>query len=294
MPVQRELVTLEAGDGSPHDALLHLDLRALRGRVRRSGRRTAILHAHGVMGNFLVGTLRFLPAPLARAGYPVLVTETRLANVGQLFGEGIFEDALLDLDAAVRFLLDEGFDRLVLSGYSSGATLATRLAAARDLPHLRGLVGLGSPWGLPQSAEGRSRRWGSAPSYERLAERVARALAAGEPDRLVVIERATGPSSRPPHCEIYTHQTWWHGRGPEATAAMTHAQIGRVRAPVLLVQGLADEVVHPHEAERLASVARAAGNADVEVVGIEGADHTFEGREQRVAEAVVGWLDSRA
>src|SRR6266540_1508534 len=147
MAVERELVTLVASDGAVHDALFHFDERAARARERRTGRRTAVLHTHGIMGNFLVGTLRFLPGPLARAGYPTLVLETRMGNVGQLFGQAIFDDALLDLDAGVRWLREREFDHLVLSGYSSGATIATRFAAVRHLPHLRGLVGFGSPWG---------------------------------------------------------------------------------------------------------------------------------------------------
>ena len=129
VPVERELVTLRAADGAEHDALLHLDARALRARERRTGRRTAVMHVHGIMGNFLVGTLRFLPGPLARAGYPTLVIETRMGNIGQVFGQAIFDDALIDLDAGVRWLRARGFDHVVLSGYSSGAAMATRFAA---------------------------------------------------------------------------------------------------------------------------------------------------------------------
>ena len=96
MAIVRQLVTLTAADGQFHDALFNIDERALRIRQRATGRRTAIVHIHGIMGNFLVGTLRFYAAPLARAGFPVLVLETRMANVGQLFGQAIFEEAAVD------------------------------------------------------------------------------------------------------------------------------------------------------------------------------------------------------
>ncbi len=56
MPVDRHLVTLTASDGEIHDALLEIDERAARSRQRVSGRRTAVVHSHGIMGNFLVGT----------------------------------------------------------------------------------------------------------------------------------------------------------------------------------------------------------------------------------------------
>jgi pimeloyl-ACP methyl ester carboxylesterase len=295
MPVERELATLVAADDAIHDALMHVDERALRARARRTGRRTAVLHAHGVMGNFLVGTLRFLATALARAGYPTLVLETRLANIGQLFGEAIFEDAVLDMEAGERWLRERGFESLVLCGYSSGATLATRYAAARAPENLRGLVCLGNPWGLPQSSERRSDRYGASPSYGELAETIERRLA-GDPDstdRIVIIGRSRGQSDAPGDSEVYTHRTWWHTRGPRAYSAMAHRQIGQVKAPILLVQGTSDEVVYPEEAERLAEVARAS-NPDVELVWIEGADHAFSGRDIPTIDAVVRWLDPRA
>ena len=156
MPVDRRLVSLTSEDGEVHDALFEIDERAARGRERATGRRTAIVHIHGIMGNFLVGTLRFYPSPLARAGFPVLVLETRMANVGQLFGQAIFEEAIRDVEAAVRWLRAHGYDTIILSGYSSGATLATRYAATHHVPDLRGLVCLGNPWGLPQSMQKRA------------------------------------------------------------------------------------------------------------------------------------------
>jgi pimeloyl-ACP methyl ester carboxylesterase len=296
MAVERELATLVASDGAVHDSLFHLDERAARGRERRTGRRTAVLHSHGVMGNFLVGTLRFLASALARAGYPTLVLETRLSNIGQLFGEAIFDDAVLDLEAGEAWLRERGFDSLVVCGYSSGATLATRYVATRTPENLRGLACLGNPWGLPQSSEQRSDLFGAEPTYRELTALIERRLA-GDPDstdRIVVIGRSRGPTRAPCDSEVYTHRTWWHTRGPRAYAAMAHRQIVDVTAPILLVQGTKDEVVFPEEAARLAEVARGAGNEDVELVWIEGADHAFTNRDIPTIEAVVRWLDPRA
>jgi dipeptidyl aminopeptidase/acylaminoacyl peptidase len=297
LPVVRRLVTLTASDGEVHDALLEIDERAVRSRQRASGRRTAIVHVHGIMGNFLVGTLRFYPAPLARAGFPVLVLETRMANVGQLFGQAIFDEAIRDVDAGVRWLRAEGYDTIVLSGYSSGATLATRYAAIHHVPDLRGLVCLGNPWGLPQSMQERAERFGADPGYDDLADVVRRAIGANpdapEDDRLFVIERSRGPSRAPDDSEVYTYRTWWHSRGPSATAAMAFRQIGQVWAPVLLVQGTSDDVVRFEEAVALAEVARAAGNRDVTVTRIDGATHSFAGHEMATLDAVLSWLRRR-
>jgi dipeptidyl aminopeptidase/acylaminoacyl peptidase len=297
MPVDRRLVSLTADDGEVHDALFEIDERAARGRARASGRRTALVHVHGIMGNFLVGTLRFFPAPLARAGYPVLVLETRMGNVGQLFGQAIFGDAIRDVDAAVRWLRGEGYDSIVLSGYSSGATLATRYAATHHVPDLRALVCLGNPWGLPQSMKARADQHGAEPSYAELTRTVRRAIGADPgvegSDRLFVVERSRGPSTRPADGEVYTYRTWWHSRGPSATAAMAFRQIGQVWAPILLVQGTEDQVVAFEEAVALASVARAAGNRDVTVIHIDGAGHAFKNHDIETLDAVISWLRRR-
>jgi acetyl esterase/lipase len=298
VPVDRRLVTLTAADGEVHDALFEIDERAARARRRAGGRATALVHVHGIMGNFLVGTLRFFPAPVARAGFPVLVLETRMGNVGQLFGQAIFDEAVQDVRAAVLWLREQGFDAIVLSGYSSGATLATRVAALHAEPDLAGLVCLANPWGLPQSMRRRADRYGAEPGYEELSELVGTAIGgdpeAPEDDRLFVVEGSRGPTKRPSDSEVYTYRTWWHSRGPAATAAMAHRQIGSVSAPILLVQGDADEIVEHAEAEALAAVARRAGNPDVTVATLPGVGHAFTGGEIGTLEAVTSWLRERA
>lgn len=294
MGVERSFVTLTAADGELHDALFHHSDRATRVRFRRTGRRTAQIHVHGIMGNFLVGTLRFLPAPYAQAGLPMLVVETRMGNVGQLFGTAILDMALLDLDAAVEWLTSAGYDDLILSGYSSGASVAVRFAATRRLPQLKAVVLYGAPWGLPQAAQQRCEQWGSDPSYDEVAATVRRQVAgdpdAHAPDRLFTIARSRGPTRRPQDSEVYTWRTWWHTRGPNAVSAMTFRQIGQVAAPLLLVQGTADTVVPSADADRLADVARAAGNPNVAVAPIAGADHFFGGHEYAVTDTVIRWL----
>lgn len=297
MPVVRHIVTLTAEDGRAHDALFEIDERAARRQERITGRRTAIAHLHGIMGNFLVGTLRFLPAPLARAGFPILVLETRMGNVGQLFGQAILEDAVQDVAAGVQWLREQGYDHVIVSGYSSGATVATRYAAACPPPGMRGLLCLGNPWGLPQSLERRSRQFGATPDYATLTEEVGRALRQDDSpasDRLFVIERSRGPTAAPEHSEVYTYRTWWHSRGPEATSAMAHRQIGAITAPILLVQGTDDEMVIAEEAVALADVARRAGNRDVTLIRIDGGTHSFKGHEMATLDAVVGWVRARA
>jgi alpha-beta hydrolase superfamily lysophospholipase len=71
---------------------------------------------------------------------------------------------------------------------------------------------------------------------------------------------------------------------------MACRQIGAARIPTLLIQGTSDQVVEPWEADELARVAREAGNPDVKIAWIEGADHGFDGHEMSVLAAAGRWL----
>jgi acetyl esterase/lipase len=289
-PVRHRLVTVPAPDGSLHDALLHIDEAAAARRAERTGRRVAVLHVHGNQGNFSVGALRFLGDPVAGAGVPLLSLETRLANVSQLFGGALFEDALADMGAGVAWLAEQGFDRVIVSGYSLGAVLATRFAADLEPPVLRGLLTFGNAWGLPHSTHRKMDAHGAVPAYRDLAVRCGGALDRGV-DPIVVARRAYGVDDTPRHAGVYTAATWWHSRGPLAADADTHRHIGAVAAPILLVQGDADEVVDPAEAEQLADAARAAGHPGAEVAMVAGAGHSFAGHEDEVVARVLDWLD---
>ena len=286
--VLHRLATIVCDDGTHHDALLHIDPEATERRAAARGR-VAVLHLHGNQGNFSVGALRFLGDPLAGAGIPMLSLETRLSNVSQIFGGAVFEAALADLAAGVEWLGRQGFDRIVISGYSLGAVLATRFAADMAPPHLAALVTFGNAVGLPNSARRRMALAGARPSYDALAAECRDVLAGGR-DRIVVARRAYAPSDAPRAAGVYTASTWWHSRGPEAVDAMTDRHIGRVAAPILLVQGAADEVVLAEEAPALAELARAAGNHDVETAMIPGVGHSFHGGESEVTGAVLDWL----
>ncbi len=286
--VLHRLVTIACDDGTHHDALLHIDPAATEQRAAARGR-VAVLHLHGNQGNFSVGALRFLGDPLAGAGLPMLSLETRLSNVSQIFGGAVFEDALADLAAGVAWLGRQGFDRIVISGYSLGAVLATRFAADMAPPNLAALMTFGNAVGLPNSARRRMALTGARPSYDDLAAECRDVLAAGS-DRIVVARRAYAPSDAPRSAGVYSASTWWHSRGPEAVNAMTERHIGRVAAPILLVQGTADDVVLAEEAPALAEIARAAGNHDVETAMIPGVGHSFHGGETEVVGAVLDWL----
>ncbi|MGB1676367.1 MAG: dienelactone hydrolase family protein, partial [Miltoncostaeaceae bacterium] len=284
------LVTIEGGDGSLHDAILERNEEPTAARVAATGRRTAIIHLHGNQGNLSVGALRFIRAPIAGLGVPILTMDTRIGNVSQLFGTAVLEDVLEDVRAATAWLVSEGYDHVLLSGYSLGATAAF-YCAAHDLGlPLVGAAGLGTAWSLPESSRDRMDRCGAAPSYDELVE-LCRPYADVQPadDVSLVIHRMYLPDDAPHAAGVYTARTWWHSRGPDSEAAKAYLHVGRVPAPVLLVQGITDVIVAPDDAIRLADRARADGHSDVEVHMLEGVGHDFGDHDATVG-ALRDWI----
>ena len=84
-----------------------------------------LLQIHGQLGHFLArGTPRLLPHALVERGFNTMSMNTRLAYAGQITGQGIFDDTIKDIDAAVEFLTREGFKNIFILGYSLGACMA--------------------------------------------------------------------------------------------------------------------------------------------------------------------------
>ncbi len=284
------LITLAGADGMLHDGILERHDEPAEARARETGRRTAIIHLHGNQGNLTVGALRFLRAPVAALGLPILTIDTRIGNVSQLFGTAVLEDVLEDVRAAAAWLAGQGYDHLLVMGYSLGATLAL-YCAANDLGlPVSGAAGLGTAWSLCESSRVRMERCGSVPSYEELVG-ICRPYADVDAadDVTVVVHRMYLAEDTPRATGVYTARTWWHSRGPDSEPARAHAHVGRVPAPVLLLQGTDDVIVDPGDAPRLAAQARADGNDDVTVAMLEGVGHDFADHEATIG-ALGAWL----
>jgi dienelactone hydrolase len=256
----------------------------------------AALVVHGSVGNYLSGFPRALAFGLARRGHVVLSINTRMANYGVIFGGGIFPDTVHDIDAGLAALRRLGHRRVVLCGYSMGASMVVHHQATRRAREVVGLCTFAHPYSLPGALRLRWERYGSVPSYAEMTDRARAALAEDRErlsgDRIVVVRRARGPGDGPEDTEIWTYSTWWHSRGPEAAAARSWYWIGRTGVPLALVQAGADGLVEPDAAERLAAEARRGGVPRTDVYVIEGADHVFTGYEPHAVRVGSRWIAS--
>jgi alpha-beta hydrolase superfamily lysophospholipase len=237
-----------------------------------------LLQVHGLLGHFLArGTPRLLPHALLARGFNALSINTRLACAGQMTSQGIFDDTINDIDAAIELLVQEGFQKIFLLGYSLGAGMVAHWAANQEHPLVNGLILEGAGFSLPDSRRKRWEKWGSSPTYAEVYER-AKTILGADPyhapdDEVFVAYQSSGPSREPIHSEIYTYKTWWFMIGPEALNAMTHRHIAKINVPMLLLRGEHDPLVEAWETEALAQLVQEAGRASVRVRQISGAGH---------------------
>ena len=221
-----ELVVSETEDGKRWDGMVFLPRE---GMDRR--RRLAVLVLHGSLGNYVSGVPRRLAFGLSSAGFTVMTTNTRMANYGVIFGGGLMHRTPLDIDAALAVLRRRGFRRIVLLGFSLGATMVTHYQALRQPLDVVGVCTLAHPASLPSALRLRWSHFGAEPGYEEVVEHVHVRLApdyeSEKNDRIFLVRRGRGFGDRPLDGEIWTYRSWWFSRGPRAPHAESRLRVGR-------------------------------------------------------------------
>ncbi len=290
--MEQELISIPVGN-SKVNALFYRSLK----HNNTENREPIIIHVHGFLGNFLDGSQRFLPPILAKAGYSSIAINTRMANFGLFFGYGILEDTIPQIDGVIRYLGNEGYTKIIVSGYSLGGSIVLKYSSIRnDAEFLKGVIALATPYSMPDSIKRRWDEYGSQPSYDEVCEEAKQILGLetkkSDNDRTILIYKARGNSFKPEHTEVYTYKTWWFLAGPEAEDAKGYIQIKNIKKPILLIQGWNDEMVRSHETHDLAQVAIEAGNEDVLAFYLN-TGHKLSGKEEELGDIIVRWLDRR-
>lgn len=161
--VTYELAQITTKDGLEHQGIFY--------RPEKPGN-TAILWIHGLTSTFyndpplmelfarLGGEKGYAFASFHTRGHDYVTSTHRLdptnekGYVYETVGASVetFTDCVPDIDAAVSFLEDKGFDRVVLVGHSTGANKACYYAATASDPRVFGVV-LAGPMSDRYSAE---------------------------------------------------------------------------------------------------------------------------------------------
>lgn len=289
---QRRLLSFPAEDGFLINALL------VSGEFSREEDlydAPIVLLVHGVLGHFLArGTPRQLPNAFVENGISSLSINTRMAFTGQMFGSAIFDESIMDIEAAVDVLVKEGFRKIIILGWSLGANISVYYAVNEPHPNVKGLILEGCSSSLPESNKNRLKKWNSVPSYDHIYD-IAKKVLKPDPvttqnDRVFIVYRAWGPTFDPNDVELFTYRTWWFMRSPEAYNAKTNEIIQDVKIPILFIHGKEDYIVGAEEPESLVEILNNAGNQNVELVFIPDARHDCMENPTVTVDVLVDWL----
>lgn len=256
-----------------------------------------LLQIHGLLGHFLArGTPRLLPHALLERGFSSMSLNTRLAFAGQFTGKGIFDDALMDIDAGLEFLIDAGFNNIYILGYSLGASMLAYWMANRVSQRVRGIVLEGVHYSTSEAQRARLEKWGGSPTYEEIYEK-AKAVLGADPyksknDEIFVVCRAKGPTPEPTNNEIFTYKTWWFMMGPHAHGAMAHKHIPKIKNPILFLRGENDFIVDQWEVDLLVRMGKEAGNERIKLRVVPGARHDCMENPEVMVNEVVSFINS--
>ena len=289
---QRRLLSFPAEDGFLINALL---VSGEFSREKDLYDTPIVLLVHGVLGHFLArGTPRLLPNALEENGISSFLINSRMAFTGQMFGSAIFDESIMDIEAAVDVLVKEGFRKIIILGWSLGANISVYYAINNSHPNVKGLILEGCSSSLPLSNKNRLEKWNSVPSYDHIYD-IAKKVLRPDPittqnDRVFIVYRAWGPTFDPLDVELFTYRTWWFMRSPEAYNAKTNEIISGVKIPVLFIHGNEDYIVGHEEPESLVEILKEAGNQDVELKFIPKARHDCMENPKDTIDTLIKWL----
>lgn len=236
-----------------------------------------LMLVHGFGGNFYGAYFPYLARAAAQRNFIVLALNMRDHDAGPKSAD--FADNQTDIAAGVEHLHSLGAKKIVLLGQSMGTNRVLYYQVATPDPSIAATVLVSGPGNLF--------RWNVWQFGQKKAEEtVNEALHMQREGRgrdLMLIEM--GPLGR----ALYTPQYLLSLRGPNAKSD-PYQNIQSVKNPILILQGKADKLIESDIAERLRKATP--NNSRVEVLYIEGANHSFSLQQPVLAEWVLNWIES--
>jgi pimeloyl-ACP methyl ester carboxylesterase len=256
----------------------------------RGRRRTALVWLHGLGSSFASGQplIGALARGLNAAGLGYLKLDSRghgtVARAGRrLIGAAFerFTESRHDIRATIGLARACGYRRVILAGHSTGANKAVHyLARVRDR-RVAGLILLGPI----SDVAGERKRIGR----RELARRVAAAERLARRDPQALVPRPWGFLSARRFLSLY-RPGGAEDVFPYYRPRARWTALRRVRAPLAVIVGGADEYLDRPAAELVAALERnAVGARSFTGIVVAGAGHGFRGHEGALARAVVGW-----
>ena len=242
----------------------------------------ALVMIHGVAMSFYTGPLPVFAEALAGRGHHAFSINCRghdwIARGGDLTAfRGAtyenFEECVLDVDAAIDRLKQEGYTRFVLVGHSLGSVKSLYYQGTRRRDDIVGVISCSAP------KQFYSARAGEDPEFEaRMAGAESRvAEGQGEEFLWAPASGATG---------LFTYRTYVSKYGRhETNDVRPHA--ARLGCPLLVTAG---EIEAAYFREYARELNESAGPENCTCIIVPGANHFYAGCEAFMIDALDGWL----
>ena len=259
----------------------------------------AVLHVHGLTGNFFRSTgIMEMSKSFAGRGITFMSIETRGSYIVESFKKGKgkryseqvrgsaferFEESVYDIDGAVRFLRRAGFRRIILSGHSSGCQKIAYYAYKKKCKNVSGIV-LMSPvddYDYDSSYFGKRHA-----EIVGLAKRI---KAKGGYDAPMPKKFANDTPLISAGRFLSTNDL----RNPEARIFNYHGRLeefSKITCPVLAVFGTRDHYEKMDVRKCLKRLSDASSSTSISTKTIRGASHNFQGKRDALASLISAWV----
>jgi esterase/lipase len=257
----------------------------------------AYLHIHGMSGNFYENRfLDVMAEELTKNGYAFMSINTRGHDVIADFpisgpkeeykriGDAyeIFEECLLDIKPAIDYLQQNGYTEIILCGHSLGAVKVAYYIAKTQDPRIKKLI-LMSPPDMIGLAE--------AESYHKdLLQQAQKMISEGRGEELLPIEiwddyRLSAKTYVNLNTRDYPVDVFntYDKNKPSI--------LSEIRIPTFAFLGEKDDAAILPQREALETIKAKMINAPIfDIDIIEGAPHSYFGREEIMAKKIIEWL----
>ncbi len=240
-----------------------------------------LLCTHGVDSNFYASPYLSLGRRLREDGHGFAIVNNRghdrMCRIsGKLFGSAyeVFEDCVLDLEAAANWLVEKGHRRIILSGHSLGALKVTYMQAFQPHPQVMALAPCSGPCLVEESSQEEfDRMWAEAQQF----------VDAGDGEHLIW---ARPPADGPGLWAPFSASTYVNKYGATANTRTLH-YITKVKVPTLFIAGGLEKRFARHANDLYAALS---GVTPTTVQIIEGATHNYVEQPDAVADTFRSWM----
>ncbi len=257
--------------------------------LRATDGKTVFLNVHGTAGNFYEEYfIKTLVESLVSRGVSMLSTNNRGVGVYDAWqGNGAavekFSDCVIDIDAWIEFAVEQGYEKIILSGHSLGTEKVTYyMSYGKYADNVSALVLLApatSPGSEPLLVK----------NYEAKLKEARNLVDEGKGD--VFLDRSAYGGIMPKSAESYID---FSDLNPEFDDALPFHKkrlpsFGKIKIPILAVIGDQEEYTVIPIAEALDLIRKENGNA--KAVQIANCDHDFQGKEEKLSEILIQFIN---